>query len=150
MRNDSKLEDKQYPSNSSKTNSNFVAGNLVKRTLQKASKLNLIKNDTHKISNRSSALRSYATQKYERPQQRKNRRPRWKGDTKNMKKVKTVGTSNMDGSKRKQQRRKNKKKAQNVPQDEVSHAKRRIKYLFLKMKLEHNLIDEYSGEGWKG
>ena len=67
-----------------------------------------------------------------------------------MKKEKTVGTSNMDDSKRKQQRRKKKNKAQNVPQDEVSRAKRRIKYLLLKMKLEQNLIDEYSGEGWKG
>ena len=66
-----------------------------------------------------------------------------------MKKVKNVGTSNMDGSKRKQQRRKKKKKAQTIPQDEVSHAKRRIKYLLLKMKLEQNLIDEYSREGWK-
>ena len=64
-----------------------------------------------------------------------------------MKKVKIVGTSNMDGLKRKQQRRKKKKKAQNVPQDEVSCAKRRIKYLLLKMKLEQNLINEYSGEG---
>ena len=80
----------------------------------------------------------------------KNRRPRWKGDTKNMKKVKTVRISNTDGLKRKQQRIKKKKKAQNVPRDEVSRAKRTIKYLFLKMKLEHNLIDEYSGEGWKG
>ena len=78
---------------------------------------------------------------------KKNRRPRWKGDTKNMKKVKTVGTSNMDGLKRKQQRRKKKNKAQNVPWDEVSCAKRRIKYILLKMKLEKNLIDEYSGEG---
>ena len=115
LRNDSKREDKQYSSNSSKTNSNFVVGKLVKRTLQKASKLNLIKNDTHKRSSKSCDLRSYVAQKYEWPQQRKPRRPRWKGDTKNMKKVKTVGTSNMDGLKRKQQRRKKKNKAQNVP-----------------------------------
>ena len=66
---------------------------------------------------------------------------------KNMKRVKNVGTSNMDGLKRKQQRRKNKKKTQNFPQDEVSPAKRRIKYIFLKMKVEQNLIDEYSREG---
>ena len=86
-------------------------------------------------------MRSYAAHKYEWPQQRKNRRPRWKGDTKNMKNMKIVGTSNMDGLKRKQQGRKKKNKAQNVPWDEVSHAKRRIKYLLLKMKLEQNLID---------
>ena len=110
----------------------------------------MIKNDTHKRSNKSSTLRYYVAKKYEQPQQRKTRRPRWKGDTKNMKKVKTLGTSNMDDSKRKQQRRKKKKKAQNVPQDEVSCAKRRIKYLLLKMKLEQNLTDEYSGDGLKG
>ena len=115
MRNDYEIEDKQYPSNSSKTNSNFVARNLVKRTLQKASKLNLIKNDTHKRFSKSSTLKSYLAQKFERPQKRKNRRQRWKGDTKIMKKVKTMGTSNMDGLKRKKQRIKNKKKAHNVP-----------------------------------
>ena len=68
LRTDSNLEDKQYPRNSSKKNSNFVARKLVKRTLQKASKLNLIKNDTHKISIKSYSLRSYVAQKYEEPQ----------------------------------------------------------------------------------
>eukprot|EP01018_Ginkgo_biloba_P026551 Gb_17972 [translate_table: standard] len=146
----SKLEDQQYPNTNAKTNANAVAGKLVKRTLQKASKLNLVKNDSLKRPRRRSALRTSKAGKSELPQQRKSRRSKWKNDTKKRTQVKAEETGNADGIKRKQQRRKQKKKAQNVPQDEVSRVKRRIKYLLNKMKPEQNLIDAYSGEGWKG
>ncbi|KAK7291864.1 hypothetical protein RIF29_07358 [Crotalaria pallida] len=49
-------------------------------------------------------------------------------------------------------RRKRKKKRQrnNVDLDDASRLQRRTRYLIIKMKLEQNLIDAYSAEGWKG
>ncbi|KAL2921127.1 Pathogenesis-related homeodomain protein [Bienertia sinuspersici] len=46
--------------------------------------------------------------------------------------------------------RKQKKKKDKVVRDDATQLQRRARYLMVKMKLEQNLIDAYSGEGWKG
>ncbi|XP_047341411.1 pathogenesis-related homeodomain protein isoform X1 [Impatiens glandulifera] len=43
-----------------------------------------------------------------------------------------------------------KKKANNVPVNEFVRARSHLKYLIKRMSYEQNLIDAYSGEGWKG
>lgn len=46
--------------------------------------------------------------------------------------------------------RKRKRRKDNVTVDEASRLQRRTRYLLIKVKLEQNLIDAYSAEGWKG
>ncbi|KAJ8767467.1 hypothetical protein K2173_017511 [Erythroxylum novogranatense] len=59
--------------------------------------------------------------------------------------------ANEEGSIRKLKTRRNKRKKKSKAElDEPSRLQRRTRYLMIRMKLEQNLIDAYSAEGWKG
>ncbi|KAL5098185.1 hypothetical protein RYX36_002512 [Vicia faba] len=51
---------------------------------------------------------------------------------------------------KRKRRRKKKRERLNVEIDDTSRLQRRTRNLLIRMKLEQNLIDAYSGEGWKG
>ncbi|KAJ7967534.1 homeobox protein HAT3.1 [Quillaja saponaria] len=57
---------------------------------------------------------------------------------------------NNDGEKKRKKRKKNKKRGGEVIVDEYSRIRTHLRYLLNRMNYEQNLIDAYSGEGWKG
>ena len=59
-------------------------------------------------------------------------------------------SANGDVNIEKVKKRRRKRKNVNVELGEPSRLQRKTRYLLIKMKLEQNLIDAYSGEGWKG
>ncbi len=59
--------------------------------------------------------------------------------------------SHKTGGRRQRRRRRRRQKTKELqPLDNLTRIKRRVKYLLIKMRVEQNLIDAYSGEGWKG
>lgn len=54
------------------------------------------------------------------------------------------------GQRRRRRRRRQRGKNSDVPLDNRTRIKRRVKYLLMKMRVDQNLLDAYSGEGWKG
>lgn len=66
---------------------------------------------------------------------------------------KSLGKHNGTSGSRNVKRRRGKSKRWEKDQTEVDQAsrlRRRTRYLMVKIKSEQNLIDAYSGEGWKG
>ncbi|KAA8545804.1 hypothetical protein F0562_020745 [Nyssa sinensis] len=47
-------------------------------------------------------------------------------------------------------RRRKKKQIKKIPVDEFSRIRKHLRYVLTRMRYEQNLIDAYSGEGWKG
>ncbi|XP_071722221.1 pathogenesis-related homeodomain protein [Rutidosis leptorrhynchoides] len=62
-----------------------------------------------------------------------------------------VNTKNVDGDvETRKVRKRKKRKTQKPVLDDASRLQRRTRYLLIKMKLQQNLIDAYSADGWKG
>lgn len=72
-----------------------------------------------------------------------------KGKSKIVSSKDSAKADDRDVTARKLKRRKKKRKS-NVELDEASRLQRRTRYLLIKVKMEQNLIDAYSAEGWKG
>ncbi|KAL5716821.1 hypothetical protein ACHQM5_009940 [Ranunculus cassubicifolius] len=75
-------------------------------------------------------------------------RPRVNGLCKTPEPVSTSANANVSGEREK--RKKKRKRTVNAVDDEFSRTRKRLRYFLSRMGYEHNFIEAYSGEGWKG